>query len=42
MMNRLCRALVMAACLIASVPTGVVYNIFLDRFIAGFTFGSVK
>ena len=32
----------MAACLIASVPTGVVYNIFLDRFIAGFTFGSVK
>jgi multiple sugar transport system permease protein len=32
----------MAACLIASVPTGVAYNIFLDRFIAGFTFGSVK
>ena len=32
----------MAACLIASVPTGVVYNLFLDRFIAGFTFGSVK
>jgi multiple sugar transport system permease protein len=32
----------MAACLIASVPIGIVYNLFLDRFIAGFTFGSVK
>lgn len=32
----------MAACLIASVPTGVVYNLFLDRFISGFTVGSVK
>jgi multiple sugar transport system permease protein len=32
----------MAACLIASVPTAVVYNIFLDRFIAGFTVGAVK
>jgi multiple sugar transport system permease protein len=32
----------MAACLIASLPIGVVYNLFLDRFIAGFTFGSVK
>ncbi len=32
----------MAACLIASLPTAVVYNLFLDRFIAGFTFGAVK
>jgi multiple sugar transport system permease protein len=32
----------MAACLIASLPTAVVYNFFLDRFIAGFTVGAVK
>jgi multiple sugar transport system permease protein len=32
----------MAACLIASVPTAIVYNFFLDRFIAGFTVGAVK
>lgn len=32
----------MAACLIASLPIAVVYNLFLDRFIAGFTVGSVK
>jgi ABC-type glycerol-3-phosphate transport system permease component len=32
----------MAACLIASLPVAVVYNLFLDRFIAGFTVGSVK
>jgi len=32
----------MAACLIASMPTAVVYNLFLDRFIAGFTVGAVK
>lgn len=32
----------MAACLIASLPTAVLYNSFLDRFIAGFTVGSVK
>jgi multiple sugar transport system permease protein len=32
----------MAACLVASLPIGIVYNLFLDRFIAGFTFGSVK
>jgi multiple sugar transport system permease protein len=32
----------MAACLIASLPVGFLYNLFLDRFIAGFTFGSVK
>ncbi len=32
----------MAACLIASVPIALVYNVFLDRFIAGFTVGAVK
>jgi multiple sugar transport system permease protein len=32
----------MAACMIASLPVGILYNLFLDRFIAGFTFGSVK
>jgi multiple sugar transport system permease protein len=32
----------MAACLIASLPIAVVYNLFLDGFIAGFTVGSVK
>ena len=32
----------MAACLISSLPIGFLYNLFLDRFIAGFTFGSVK
>jgi multiple sugar transport system permease protein len=32
----------MAACLIASLPTAILYNLFLDRFIAGFTMGAVK
>jgi multiple sugar transport system permease protein len=32
----------MAACLIASLPIAVLYNLFLDRFIAGFTVGAVK
>jgi len=32
----------MAACLIASMPIAILYNSFLDRFIAGFTVGSVK
>ncbi len=32
----------MAACLITSVPIGILYNIFLDRFIEGFTVGAVK
>jgi len=32
----------MAACLIASVPIAIFYNLFLDRFIAGFTVGAVK
>jgi len=32
----------MAACLIASLPTAILYNLFLERFIAGFTVGAVK
>jgi multiple sugar transport system permease protein len=32
----------MAACLIASVPIAVIYNLFVDRFVAGFTVGAVK
>jgi len=32
----------MAACLITSVPIAMIYNLFLDRFIAGFTVGAVK
>lgn len=32
----------MAACIITSLPIAVVYNLFLDRFIAGFTVGAVK
>jgi len=32
----------MAGCLITSVPIGILYNIFLDRFIEGFTVGAVK
>jgi multiple sugar transport system permease protein len=32
----------MAACLITSLPIGVLYNFFLDRFIEGFTVGAVK
>lgn len=32
----------MAACLIASLPIAIFYNLFLDRFIAGFTVGAVK
>ena len=32
----------MAGCLIAAVPVGILYNIFLDRFIEGFTVGAVK
>jgi multiple sugar transport system permease protein len=30
----------MGACLIASVPIAVIYNFFVDRFVAGFTGGS--
>ena len=32
----------MAACLITSVPLAILYNFFLDRFIAGFTVGAIK
>jgi multiple sugar transport system permease protein len=32
----------MGACLIASIPVALLYNMFLDRFIAGFTVGAVK
>jgi len=32
----------MAACLITSLPIAALYDIFLDRFIAGFTVGAVK
>jgi multiple sugar transport system permease protein len=32
----------MAACLIASLPVAFLYNMFLDRFISGFTVGAVK
>ena len=32
----------MAACLIASLPIALVYNLFLDRFITGFTVGAIK
>jgi multiple sugar transport system permease protein len=32
----------MAAALITSVPIAFVYNLFLDRFIAGFTVGAIK
>ncbi len=32
----------MAACLITSAPLAIIYNLFLDRFIAGFTVGALK
>lgn len=32
----------MAACLIASLPIAIIYNFFVDRFVAGFTVGAVK
>jgi multiple sugar transport system permease protein len=32
----------MAACLVTSLPLAIVYNFFLDRFIAGFTVGAIK
>ncbi|CAG2155329.1 carbohydrate ABC transporter permease [Cupriavidus numazuensis] len=32
----------MGACLIVSVPVAVLYNSFLDRFVAGFTVGAIK
>jgi len=33
---------IMAAGIIVAVPVAIVYNLFLDRFIAGFTLGAVK
>jgi multiple sugar transport system permease protein len=32
----------MAACLITSLPIALLYNLFLDRFMAGFTVGAIK
>jgi len=32
----------MAACLITSVPIAVIYNFFVDRFVAGITVGAIK
>lgn len=32
----------MAGCFISSVPIAILYNLFVDRFIAGFTMGAVK
>lgn len=32
----------MGACLIASIPVAIIYNLFVDRFVAGFTVGAVK
>jgi multiple sugar transport system permease protein len=32
----------MAGCFIASVPIAILYNFFVDRFIAGFTMGAIK
>ena len=32
----------MGACFIASVPIAILYNLFVDRFIAGFTLGAIK
>jgi multiple sugar transport system permease protein len=32
----------MAACAITSIPIAVLYNLFVDRFVAGFTVGAIK
>jgi multiple sugar transport system permease protein len=32
----------MGACLIASIPIAILYNLFVDRFVAGFTAGAIK
>jgi multiple sugar transport system permease protein len=32
----------MAACLIASVPIAIIYNLFVTHFVAGFTMGAIK
>jgi multiple sugar transport system permease protein len=33
---------ILAGCFIASVPIAILYNLFVDRFIAGFTVGAIK
>jgi multiple sugar transport system permease protein len=40
--RRLFLGFMMAACLIASVPIAIIYNFFVDRFVAGFTVGAMK
>ena len=32
----------MGACLVVSIPVAILYNFFVDRFVAGFTVGAVK
>jgi len=32
----------MAAALFTSIPLAIIYNLFIDRFIQGFTMGAVK
>jgi len=32
----------MAAALVISIPLAIIYNLFIDRFIQGFTMGAVK
>ncbi|MCH8197839.1 MAG: carbohydrate ABC transporter permease, partial [Proteobacteria bacterium] len=32
----------MGACLIASLPIAILYNFFVDRFVAGFTMGAIR
>lgn len=32
----------MGACPIVSIPVAILYNFFLDRFVAGFTAGAIK
>jgi multiple sugar transport system permease protein len=32
----------MAAAALVAIPIALLYNVFLDRFIAGFTLGAVK
>jgi multiple sugar transport system permease protein len=33
---------IMAGGIVVAVPVALLYNLFLDRFIAGFTLGAVK
>jgi multiple sugar transport system permease protein len=34
--------LLLAACLATSLPIALLYNIFLDRFVGGFTVGDIQ